>query len=821
MPMNKCVTLLMLCIALFALPSCSDSDVSELPDSNGEPGDKLEIVDGKARFYLSTDETAPHVAMGLEAHKWIRGEKIRVNNKSCAVQMDEQKRPYIEVAEAEDAVYQACYYKTGKFIETSCFTGVIMPLAYYYGAALQSMIEFPLYAVYTPETGNRLVFRDAYAALAVTLKGDVAIASIKAEDLAGEGMSGVAEFSKETKALTLSDSSASFVTLNCSDAGDGVQLSSAGVTFYVVVPARNYPSGLRLTICDRNHRAMFYDISAVNLAANANYSVNIDYAPAENQLFYEGFDTFVWGGNIMAGEDSVAYSPSDEVLDIDGGQELQGTEDALSAVSCDAPGSGYMQPNTWDTKGVAQNHQMSEAYLKSRNIYDWKYLFRCQEYQGCIAIGVARTVRGILQTCPLSNLTNLSTVDISFNFCFQAGVTDDLLFEVTNGGFITSCKVDGQAVAISTDNYSVKSNAAMLTVFRSQVDIPTSNVEPKTWHKVEITAENVSDGSALYWTSSTTSSGVHGIYVDDIQVTKVREATVGANNLRVLYWNIQNGMWADQGNNYDNFVKWVKRYNPDICVWCEAQSIYKTGTNVSMAAADRYLPDGWSALAARYGHGYVAKSAHHDNYPQVITSKYPITTLASITGSSDDVVVSHGAGLFRINANGQSVNVVTLHLWPQSYAYGASNQSASTAENGGDLYREREIAYICSQTVNQESYASDANWLMLGDFNSRAICDNWIYNYAESDTRFLVHKYISANTSLMDIIGNRYKGYFITSTAGSSRIDYIYTSAAMYNRISNAVSVSDSFATLEQDAAISNFYHPSDHRPILVDFEMK
>ena len=33
--------------------------------------------------------------------------------------------------------------------------------------------------------------------------------------------------------------------------------------------------------------------------------------------------------------------------------------------------------------------------------------------------------------------------------------------------------------------------------------------------------------------------------------------------LRVLYWNIQNGMWADQGNNYDNFVEWVKRYDPD------------------------------------------------------------------------------------------------------------------------------------------------------------------------------------------------------------------------------------------------------------------
>ena len=54
--------------------------------------------------------------------------------------------------------------------------------------------------------------------------------------------------------------------------------------------------------------------------------------------------------------------------------------------------------------------------------------------------------------------------------------------------------------------------------------------------------------------------------------------------LRVLYWNIQNGMWADQGNNYDNFVEWVKRYDPDVCVWCEAQTIYEDGTNKARAA---------------------------------------------------------------------------------------------------------------------------------------------------------------------------------------------------------------------------------------------
>ncbi len=39
-------------------------------------------------------------------------------------------------------------------------------------------------------------------------------------------------------------------------------------------------------------------------------------------------------------------------------------------------------------------------------------------------------------------------------------------------------------------------------------------------------------------------------------------------DLKILYWNIQNGMWSDQGNNYDNFVDFVKSEDPDICVWC-------------------------------------------------------------------------------------------------------------------------------------------------------------------------------------------------------------------------------------------------------------
>ena len=52
--------------------------------------------------------------------------------------------------------------------------------------------------------------------------------------------------------------------------------------------------------------------------------------------------------------------------------------------------------------------------------------------------------------------------------------------------------------------------------------------------------------------------------------------------LKVLYWNIQNGMWSDQADNYDNFVAYVSSLDPDICVWCEAESRYRTDTSIKM-----------------------------------------------------------------------------------------------------------------------------------------------------------------------------------------------------------------------------------------------
>ena len=233
-------------------------------------------------------------------------------------------------------------------------------------------------------------------------------------------------------------------------------------------------------------------------------------------------------------------------------------------------------------------------------------------------------------------------------------------------------------------------------------------------------------------------------------------------DMRLLYWNIQNGMWSDQSNDYDNFVAWVKGYDPDVCVWCEAQSIYKSGTAERMDSVDRYLTANWGELAARYGHKYWYVGGHRDNFPQVVTSKYPIENVRRIVGQAPDSIVSHGAGWARIVKNGRPVNIVTLHTWPQAYAFQAVDRDASRAEHGGDRYRRMEIEYICSHTIATQSDAGQQLWMMMGNFNSRSRLDNRVYNYPDDDTRLLVHDYIAEHTPYVDVIAEKHPGEFHT-----------------------------------------------------------
>ena len=290
--------------------------------------------------------------------------------------------------------------------------------------------------------------------------------------------------------------------------------------------------------------------------------------------------------------------------------------------------------------------------------------------------------------------------------------------------------------------------------------------------------------------------------------------------IKVLYWNIQNGMWSDQGNNYDNFVEFVKSESPDICVWAEAESRYRTDSAVKMTGCEEaYLPYNWDLLAKRYGHEYVCMAGKRDTFPQVVTSKYPIKIVKRINGNGDDIVVVHGAGHVQVDIEGETVNIVTLHTYPFKYAYLAEDQKKSAEEHGGDYFRATEMKYICEQTILKEDSEGEGNWIMTGDFNAISRADNFHYNRPDDDTAFLLHDYIKAETPYIDVIEKLYPGEFQKSTFSGRRIDMVYLTDPLMKKVQDAYHITDGFATSSRDPRkLNGFCNPSDHYPIVVKF---
>jgi len=294
--------------------------------------------------------------------------------------------------------------------------------------------------------------------------------------------------------------------------------------------------------------------------------------------------------------------------------------------------------------------------------------------------------------------------------------------------------------------------------------------------------------------------------------------------LRLLYWNIQNGMWDGQTDDYKRFTDWVAAQDPDICVWCEGQKNYATNSASAERETEAECLSRWKRLAARYGHTNIYLSAHRDNYPQVITSKYPVEVIKRLTGQPSDTIVAHGASWSVLKIAKKRINIVTLHTWPQSYAYGipTSDRQASTKRHGGDSTRTVELQYICNNTILTHPDAKDELWMMMGDFNARSPLDNDTYKLDENSSVFWVHNYILAHTPYVDIVKKQYPSTFLTTTGHKSRIDFIYATAPLYQLVKNVQVISDSYTTPVRDPQnLSNFWHPSDHRPIIVDFMLK
>ena len=785
-------------------------------------GDPIRVEDGKVLFFVEIPAggSAVRNALGYDGSSFS-GYSVFVNGTEYEVLTNKGGETYIEVDEAADGKYEA-YMVKGESLGLYGATpaqDVVMPFSQFYAGTKADFENYPRYAGYTEATGNVLAFKDAIALVDLKLAGSVKLASVKLRAIGGETLSGRADYSYSAGAFVPEESLPEAV-VNCTNQGSFVQLDGSTRIPVLIAPG-TYSAGLELTAVTADHLVMRKTLTPGEIAAGTVYSPELTWTADENVLFFEGFDNFVWGGNIMAGSSGFGYAPDASSIGTTGGRTRDGYARAYTKVAYNVAGTGYMQSDTWnDVKDatVATSHVLTDSYFTSRNLNDWIILYRGQEYQGVLSLGTAETKRGVMKTPFFKNVQGTCDVKFSFDVCLQTGNTKGIQFQIHNGGHFESCTIDGAATA--TKSYQYKATYSE-PVFNNNVIVPASSAAAaKTWHRVEVTILGATDATTVDFRSVTASGATVGMWVDNVTVEKV-PGTEKKGNLRILYWNIQNGMWWDQGNNFDNFVAFVNKYDPDICIWCEAESNYQTGTDTWINDYDsKPLRAGnWAALASRYGHIRAARSGRTDTYPQEVTAKYAITRAQELTTN-----LTHGGGHFQITVNGTRLNIVTTHPYPHDS--GASNHT-TTAQINADNTRLAEMTYLLNQTVNNSAYASEDNWIVVGDMNANSPLDSWYTGIDATNSAVSSQKYLLEHTDLKDVMYEFWNGggadtFCNTTTGAKDRRDFIYLSPSLMNKTRRAIMLNDSWTYKIEVIQLSeqSFKSPSDHRPILVDIQL-
>jgi exodeoxyribonuclease-3 len=274
-------------------------------------------------------------------------------------------------------------------------------------------------------------------------------------------------------------------------------------------------------------------------------------------------------------------------------------------------------------------------------------------------------------------------------------------------------------------------------------------------------------------------------------------AQTGGKTMRVINYNIYQGMTRDKANNYDNFVEWVKSYDPDV---------------LTLQETNDFTESSLKALAERYGHHYVAiisgknfkiPNADFTNgytpgqivwdvYTPAITSKYPI----EIREKFNSEEVHHGA----IFATIEGQNFFCLHLSP--------NSSWKTKE-AAEAFRVKETNHYLDNTFRK--YPDETRWLMMGDLNSYSPLDSTYYsqNYKWNfpSWRFEPNRLIM-NAGYEDALWHLHPYFQYTTTDENPlRFDYIYTTRSISNNLTRSRVIYDEFTRKY-----------SDHYPVMVEF---
>jgi exodeoxyribonuclease III len=152
--------------------------------------------------------------------------------------------------------------------------------------------------------------------------------------------------------------------------------------------------------------------------------------------------------------------------------------------------------------------------------------------------------------------------------------------------------------------------------------------------------------------------------------------------LKILSYNILNGMKLDESADKAAFTAWLKGVDCDILALQEAQ---------------QFTPKSLEEMARKFSHPY-AVLLKEDGYPTALTSKYPIVRVRKVIDN-----MHHGFIQAEING----YNVMVIHLSPHKY------------------WKRREEVDLILTTIRSERPAG--KWILMGDFNAESPLDADMY----------------------------------------------------------------------------------------------
>ncbi len=497
-----------------AMCACETTSIDEEINQDSNENTEVEVPEDYIRLDLLTDESrTAHVGGGKLI--WKDGDKIAVNNKEYDVVSD-GNTAYVYVPKADS--YTALYPWETRVGTTNI---MLQPQQLYAEGSFGDK-ALPMYGTGNASTGVTL--RAVCGVLKLKLTGTATISSIGITDRSGAPLCGSFKYTVSPATHNSGSLGHPSVVLNCENVG-GVKLNASGVDFYIVLPAKTYSSGLKISISDTSGRAMVIDSTTPRtIKVNDILSTpTIAYAPASDLLYAEYFDKNVWGVERKSGRKGFS-NPS--------GAKATGYEISTSSTS-----SGYGTDAISTDYQTTQTNLMSASYLKSRALDNWQMLFQCREVYGALAVGSPDKYRGILRLPKLTNIAEgeVCMAKLTFKVALKNGASSDpILVRLTpdGPGCVLAYHLDGTKISTPKDGtYWTSSTGTLPDVPKLSVgnfyehliiNNPANNeIKDAEWHTISVDLGAVTNDTVIMLMSYSSKSTVSEFIIDDIEIRKV------------------------------------------------------------------------------------------------------------------------------------------------------------------------------------------------------------------------------------------------------------------------------------------------------------